>query len=79
MKKESQSNKDLIVKRLTNLITVKSLISLSLLFVFCYLTFNQIEVPKALESTFGYVIAFFLGSQTNKSNSEDNKESKGDS
>jgi Na+/H+ antiporter NhaC len=59
-----KDTKTLIIKRLTNLITVKSLISLSLLFVFCYLTYNQYEIPKTLESTFGYVIAFFLGSQT---------------
>jgi Na+/H+ antiporter NhaC len=66
--------KSLIIKRLTNLITVKSIISLSLLFVFCYLTFNQYDIPKTLESTFGYVIAFFLGSQSSDSiKSTDNK------
>lgn len=57
---------NLIVKRITNLITVKSIISLALLFVFCYLTFNQLPVPEELASVFGYVIAFFLGSQMSK-------------
>lgn len=65
--KNNENNKALIVKRVTNLFTVKSIISLSLLFVFCYLTYNQYEVPQVLESTFGYVIAFFLGSQASKS------------
>lgn len=62
---------NLIIRRLTNLITVKSIISLSLLFVFCYLVYHQVEIPEPLQSTFGYVIAFFLGSQSNKNDKKD--------
>ena len=64
--KLSNDNKDLIIKRITNLITIKSIISLSLLFVFCYLIMHQIEIPESLETVFGYVIMFFLGSQVGR-------------
>lgn len=63
---KDNSIKELVVRRLLNLITIKSIISLALLFVFCYLTFNRYDVPNQLESTFGYVIAFFLGTQSSK-------------
>jgi Na+/H+ antiporter NhaC len=71
----SNKNLNLLIKRLCNLLTIKSIISLSLLFVFCYLTFKQLEVPEQLASVFGYVVAFFLGTQTkDKSTEDDNKE-----
>lgn len=54
------------IKRLTNLLAIKSLITIALVGVFCYLVTNQIEVPTVLTDVVMIVIGFYFGTQAVK-------------
>lgn len=59
-------NIKLIIKRITNLFTIKSIITLALIFVFCVLVLKQVNIPSELEDLIKIVIPFYFGTQTNK-------------
>lgn len=60
--KES-SNVNKFVTRLCNLLTVKSIITLALLFTFCILVLYKEQVPDELSSLLQIVVAFYFGTQ----------------
>lgn len=59
---------DVFLKRLANLLSVKSLISLLLTFVFCFITIKGLVSAELFMTIFATVIAFYSGTQTTKDN-----------
>lgn len=59
---------DIFLKRLANLLSVKSLISLLLTFVFCFITIKGLVSAELFMTIFATVIAFYFGTQTTKDN-----------
>ena len=60
----------MIVEKLAKLINVKSIISLLLTFVFCYLSIAGIITAELFIPIFTTVIAFYFGTQVEKRNQE---------
>lgn len=56
------------IKRLANLITVKSIISILLTLVFCWITITGLVSADLFITIFATVIAFYFGTQTTKEN-----------
>ena len=56
------------IKRLANLITVKSIISILLTLVFCWITITRLVSADLFITIFATVIAFYFGTQTTKEN-----------
>ena len=54
-------------KRLGNLLTVKSIVTILLTLVFCYLAVIQVISGELFVSIFVTVIGFYFGTQSNKS------------
>lgn len=63
----------MIVEKLAKLINVKSIISLLLTFVFCYLSIVGIITAELFIPIFTTVVAFYFGTQVEKKNQEANK------
>ena len=59
---------DKLIERLTNLLSVKSLISLLLTLVFCYLALAGMVTAELFIPIFTTVIAFYFGTQIEKKN-----------
>ena len=59
---------NIFLKRLANLLSVKSLISLLLTFVFCFITIKGLVSAELFMTIFATVIAFYFGTQTTKDN-----------
>ena len=59
---------EIFLKRLSNLLSVKSLISLLLTFVFCFITIKGLVSAELFMTIFATVIAFYFGTQTTKDN-----------
>ena len=59
---------EILLKRLSNLLSVKSLISLLLTFVFCFITIKGLVSAELFMTIFATVIAFYFGTQTTKDN-----------
>lgn len=57
---------ELLIKRLTNLLTVKSLITLVLLAVFAYMTLSGNAVSPEFSELFRMVVIFYFGTQVGK-------------
>lgn len=58
---------ELLIKRLANLLTVKSLVTIALTIVFSVMTVRQ-EIAQEFMTVYTAVIAFYFGTQfTNKS------------
>ena len=57
--------KDLI-KRLTNLLSIKSILSLALTGGFLYMVFNGSIAPEVYMSIYSAIIAFYFSSQLGK-------------
>ena len=55
--------KDLLYKRLANLLTVKSLVTLALTITFCVLTVNG-RVEESFMTIFTVVVSFYFGIQS---------------
>ena len=55
-----------IVKRIAKLIDVKSIVTLFLTGVFCYLSIVGIISPELFMTVFTVVIAFYFGTQATK-------------
>ena len=65
---EPQTN--VIVERIAALMSVKSILTLALTFIFGYLVVNQIAVPEFFTEIYKIVILFFFGYQTGKASSK---------
>lgn len=63
---------DKLIERLTNLLSVKSIISLLLTLVFCYLALIGMIAAELFIPIFTTVIAFYFGTQIEKKNQEAN-------
>lgn len=61
---------NVFLEKLAKLINVKSIISLLLTFVFCYLAIKGFIVAELFITIFTTVIAFYFGTQTEKKNQE---------
>lgn len=59
-----------IKERIAKLINVKSLITLALTTVFCFLSFSGVISPTAFLSIFTTVIGFYFGSQAEKKSNQ---------
>ena len=57
-----------MMEKLKNLLTVKSIISLLLTIVFCYLSIVGVIAPDYFIPIFTTVIAFYYGTQVEKKN-----------
>ena len=53
-------------EKLSKLIDVKSIVTIALTVVFCYLSARGIEVPKPFETIYLMIIAFYFGTQLGK-------------
>lgn len=58
-------------ERIFNLLSIKSLVTLGLVGVFLYLCVTGKEIPANLDTYVGLVIAFYFGTQFEKSFKED--------
>lgn len=58
---------DVLLKRLANLLSVKSLITMALTFVFVYLSVKG-EVNQFFQVTYTTIIGFYFGYQANPAN-----------
>ena len=63
-----------MIKRLTNLLTVKSLVTLILTVVFAYLSVTGVISGEQFLTIFTVIIGFYFGTQSNKKESAENKE-----
>ena len=59
---------ELLQKRLANLLTVKSLVTLTLTGVFAYLTGSGSVTAEEFLTVFTVVIAFYFGTQVERTN-----------
>lgn len=57
-----------ICSKLAKLINIKSIISLMLTFVFCWMALVRLVTPELFITVFATVIAFYFGTQTTKEN-----------
>ena len=62
--------KELALKRLTNLFTVKSIVTITLTITFCVLTV-QAKVTQEFNTAYLMVIAFYFGTQNGKNAQEE--------
>lgn len=64
-----------MLKRIAKLIDVKSIISLTTTFVFCYLAFSKFLSAEVFISVYSIIIGFYFGTQYEKTKPNDiNKE-----
>ena len=57
---------DIVLKKLANLLSVKSIISILLTLVFCWITITGLVTTELFITIFATVIAFYFGTQTTK-------------
>ena len=57
-----------IIKRISNLLTIKSLVTLILTAVFAYLAITAVITGDQFLTIFSVVIAFYFGTQATKEN-----------
>lgn len=57
-----------ICSKLAKLINIKSIISIMLTIVFCWITLAGLVTPELFITIFATVIAFYFGTQTTKEN-----------
>ena len=55
-------------ERLSKLLTIKSIVTLLLTLVFCYLSIIQVIAPEMFMTVFTVIIAFYFGTQHEKRN-----------
>ena len=65
-----------IIKRLANLMSVKSLVTLTLTAVFAYLAVRG-EIAQDFMTIYAVIIAFYLGTQSQKTQDAIEKETEG--
>lgn len=59
-----------LLKRLANLMSVKSLVTIALTIVFCIMAYKQ-TISQDFMTIYSVVIAFFFGAQSAKSNNQE--------
>ena len=64
-----------LLKRLANLMSVKSLVTIALTIVFCIMAYKQ-TISQDFMTIYSVVIAFFFGAQSAKSNDLEYAETK---
>lgn len=57
--------KEMLIKRLGNLLTIKSLVTLILLMVFCFLAVKGVT-NEQVNNIFLMIVSFYFGTQTSK-------------
>ena len=60
-------------ERLSKLLTVKSIVTLLLTLVFCYLSVTGVITAELFMTVFTVVVAFYFGTQAEKKSSEQSK------
>lgn len=55
-----------IIKRISNLLTVKSLVTVILTIVFSIITLKGMAVEESFKTIFTVIISFYFGTQANK-------------
>ena len=55
-------------ERLSKLLTIKSIVTLLLTLVFCYLSVIRVIAPELFMTVFTVIIAFYFGTQAEKRN-----------
>ena len=60
---------DMILKRIANLLSVKSLVTLTLTVVFAIMALNG-TLEQNIMTVYTTIIAFYFGTQTNKNSSD---------
>ena len=64
--KDPEPETNIIAERIASLLSVKSILTIALTFIFGYLVMNQLEVPEFFTDIYKIVILFFFGYQTGK-------------
>lgn len=64
-------------KKITKLIDVKSIITITILFLFSYCIIKQLPIPEELKNALGVVLGFFLGSKVYKEDKTPNDKAVG--
>ena len=64
-------------ERLSKLLTVKSIVTILLTGVFCYLSVIRVISPELFMTVFTVIIAFYFGTQVEKINHDSNGDPKG--
>lgn len=57
-------------ERLSKLLTVKSIVTISITAVFCYLSATHTISPEIFMTVFSTIIAFYFGTQHEKQNTD---------
>lgn len=63
-----------LLKKITKLIDVKSIISIATTFVFCYLALRNILSSEIFISVYSIIIGFYFGTQYGKTKITDKEE-----
>ena len=58
-------------EKLTKLLAVKSIVTIALTVVFCYLSVARVILPDVFMTVFSVIIAFYFGTQYEKQNHEE--------
>ena len=61
---------ELIIKRLANLLTIKSIVTLALTIVFAILALKSVITGEQFLTIFTVVVSFYFGSQVEKASGE---------
>lgn len=69
----SEPMNDTIVKRLSNLLSVKSLVTLTLTAVFAWMACSN-SISKDFMTIYAVIIAFYFGTQSNRNQGTDQGE-----
>lgn len=64
--KDPEPKTNVIVERIASLLSVKSILTIALTFIFGHLVMNQMEVPEFFTEIYKIVILFFFGYQSGK-------------
>lgn len=59
-------NKSFIIRRIGNLLAVKSLVTIAFTATYCYLLICQLEIPESFQNIYLMIIGFYFGSQAEK-------------
>lgn len=59
-----------VLKKLAALIDVKSIVTISLVAVLCWITLKQMPVPELFSTALMLVLGFFFGKGSQQSNNE---------
>lgn len=68
--------KDVLTRRLANLLSVKSIVTLTLTVVFAYTVITE-SISQDMMTIYMAIIAFYFGAQTEKSSQQQNNNGNG--